>query len=283
MGKNFVEIFPKENFIDLSIFQYGEERCESAHLFGPVRRNHFLFHYVIDGTGTLEAENRSGHSERYQIYAGQGFMIFPAQICTYYASMDRPWHYCWIEFDGLKVRSTLERIGLTEDSPIYVPSSSVGGENVLSTMRCLMDVGEDASSFFKIAHAYLFLDALSSTAMKVKGHREGKLSDYYTSETMVFIANNYDKDISVEDMASNLGLNRSYFSTLFRRVIGRSPQRFLLSYRMEKAEELLLLTDMDVKEIGAKVGYSNALHFSRAFRNIVGVAPTTWRKERRST
>lgn len=282
METSSLEIFPKENFIDLCLYQYGAERCESAHLFGPVRRNHFLFHYVIDGTGTLDAENRSGHSERYQIYAGQGFMIFPGQICTYYASRERPWHYCWIEFDGLKVRSTLERIGLSEDSPVYVPAFEHGGDRVLQEMRSMIDSPEGSSSFFKIAHAYLFLDALSSTAKKSEGKREGKLADYYMSETMVFIANNYDKDISVENMAANLGLNRSYFSTFFTRAIGKSPQRFLLEYRMEKAEELLLITDMDVQEVGEKVGYSNALHFSRAFRNAVGVSPSIWRKERRT-
>ena len=46
---------------------------------------------------------------------------------------------------------------------------------------------------------------------------------------------------------------------------------------MVKATELLRLTQLSVQEIGNAVGYPNALHFSRAFKNIYGVSPRTWR------
>ena len=50
---------------------------------------------------------------------------------------------------------------------------------------------------------------------------------------------------------------------------------------MNKAAELLKLTQLNVGDIGNAVGYPNALHFSRAFKNVYGVSPRTWREQRR--
>ena len=63
--------------------------------------------------------------------------------------------------------------------------------------------------------------------------------------------------------------------------MGKSPQDFLLQYRMNKAAELLKLTQLGVSDTGNAVGYPNALHFSRAFKNVYGVSPRTWREQRR--
>ena len=62
MDKTFFHIFPNENFIDLCMYQFGYEQCEAGHSFGPATRNHYLFHYVLSGTGTLLADDAKGHT-----------------------------------------------------------------------------------------------------------------------------------------------------------------------------------------------------------------------------
>ena len=86
-------------------------------------------------------------------------------------------------------------------------------------------------------------------------------------------------DITIENIAESSGLNRSYFGKIFKESVGRSPQEFLISYRMIKAAELLKLTSYSINEIGCAVGYPNQLHFSRAFKNVYGVSPRKWRSE----
>ena len=81
----------------------------------------------------------------------------------------------------------------------------------------------------------------------------------------------------MEDIASVCGLNRTYFGKIFKDSIGKTPQEFLLSFRMAKAAELLKLTSLSIGDIGNAVGYQNALHFSRAFKNIYGIPPREWR------
>ena len=101
MSNTFFNIFPNENFIDLCMYQFGYEQCDPGHSFGPATRNHYLFHYVLSGTGTLMANNSKGETRTYSVKSGQGFMIFPGQINTYIADEQLPWKYMWIEFDGI--------------------------------------------------------------------------------------------------------------------------------------------------------------------------------------
>ena len=63
MSDIMFSIFPNENFVDLGLIQYGREQCDSAHSYGPAKRNHFLFHYVISGTGTLLADDSKGETQ----------------------------------------------------------------------------------------------------------------------------------------------------------------------------------------------------------------------------
>ena len=60
MSNTFFNIFPNENFIDLCMYQFGYEQCDPGHSFGPATRNHYLFHYILSGTGTLMADNAKG-------------------------------------------------------------------------------------------------------------------------------------------------------------------------------------------------------------------------------
>ena len=112
-------IFPNENFVDLGLYQYGWEKCSPGHSFGPAARNHYLFHYIISGTGILTAEDSRGVSQTFSVRSGQGFMIFPGQITMYIASSDLPWEYVWLEFDGLRVKEAIDIAGISRDNPVY--------------------------------------------------------------------------------------------------------------------------------------------------------------------
>lgn len=273
-------VFPSENFIDLSLYQFGWERCAPSHAFGPAARNHYLFHYVISGTGTLLADDLSGMTRTYQVKGGQGFMIFPGQITTYVADRELPWEYVWVEFDGLRAKETIEIAGLTPSEPIYRAHSHILRETMMEEMLYIAGHG-DMSPFHLIGHLYLFLDALTRSISTMQLKKAGRLRDFYIHEALSYIEQNFYNNISVEDIADHCGLNRSYFGKIFKESMGRTPQEFLLNYRMTKASELLKLTTLSVGDIGSAVGYDNPLHFSRAFKHALGMSPRAWRNQNR--
>ncbi len=273
-------IFPNETFVDLGLYQFGWEKCFPSHSFGPAARNHFLFHYVISGTGELRANDSKGVTQTYQIKSGQGFMIFPGQITTYTADQNLPWEYAWLEFDGLRVKEAIEIAGISVDQPVYHAKLKDLREEMMKEMMYIIH-NKDASSFHLIGHLYLFMDYLTRSAAFLNMPKGSKLQDFYIKEALSFIEQNFQNDISVEDIASTCGLNRSYFGKIFKNAVGKSPQEFLLNYRMVKATELLKLTQLSIGDISNAVGYDNQLHFSRAFKNIYGISPREWRKQNR--
>lgn len=279
MSKPVFSIFPNENFVDLSLYQYGMEQCPPAYSFGPATRNHYLFHYVLSGTGRLMANDSRGISHEYQIRSGEGFMIFPRQINTYIADTKLPWEYVWIEFDGMRAREIIETAGLSPDHPVYHAAYKDLRENMKDEMLYIAE-HHDAPPFHLMGHLYLFIDYLSRSSSSQIA-TSGRVRDFYIKEALNYIEQNFQNDISVENIASFCGLNRTYFGRIFKETVGKSPQQFLLSYRMAKAAELLKLTDLSISDIGNAVGYPNQLHFSRAYKNVYGVSPREWRNKKR--
>ena len=268
MSDLLFSVFPNENFVDLGLYQYGWEQCAPAHSFGPAARNHYIFHYVISGTGTLLADDEHGNTTEWQVKSGQGFMLFPGQVNTYIADSKLPWEYTWVEFDG----------GLSPNEPVYHASSKELRNQMMEEMLYLSRHSEE-SPFHLIGHLYLFLDYFMRSAATVHVKQNGSIRNFYIKEALSYIEQNFQNDISVEDISAFCGLNRSYFGKIFHDTIGRSPQEFLISYRMTKAVELLKITSLSIADIGNAVGYPNQLHFSRAFKNTYGTSPRSWRNE----
>lgn len=260
-------VFRDERFIDLNLYQFGWERTAPLHSYGPHARNHYLFHYVISGKGTLFA-----NEQVYEITAGHGFLVVPGQITTYRADEREPWEYTWIEFDGLRAQESLRLAGISGKEPIFTPANQEAGEKLCQQMLYIVNNGT-AEPTHLIGHGFLFLSQLVESSAHQRTQNVRRLRDFYIKEALTFIEDNYHRDVSVEEIAAFCGLNRSYFGKVFRETMGESPQTFLLHYRMAKAAQLLKETRLSVGEIAQQVSYDNQLHFSRAFKNVHGISP----------
>lgn len=271
-------VFPNENFLDLRLYQYGWEQCAPLHSFGPYVRNHYLFHYVVSGRGHLDATDASGMRRDYDLGPDQGFLICPGQISTYVADRNQPWKYVWLEFDGLRVSEFVESAGLDLSQPVYRPQSSTQGQRVRDIMLYMAD-HSDASPLYLTGLLFLFLDLLIQTSSTRRALHGVQLKDFYIQEAINYMERNYQRELSVEELADVCKLNRSYFSKLFKDSMGCPPQEFLIRLRLAHAADLMKGTRKSIGDIAARCGYPNQLHFSRAFKKRYGVSPREWRLE----
>lgn len=270
-------MFSDDRFMDLTLYQYGYEQCRPLHSYGPFIRNHYLFHYVISGKGTLLTDDTSNHSMEYHIGPGNGFLIEPGRVNTYFADRLDPWEYTWVEFGGLRAKEIVESAGLSSSSPVYFPRTPQAGDHLKELLLHLANHAQE-TSLHQIGQLYLIMDALLSGSSRKRKTQGGKLSEFYTKEAITFIEQNYALPVTVEDMAGRCNLDRSYFGRIFKETMGQSPQEFLIRYRMNKAAELLKLSDLSIHEIAIQVGYPNQLHFSRAFKKVFDVSPRAYRQ-----
>lgn len=278
MTNHFFSVFQDERFMDLTIYQYGYEQCEPLKSFGPYVRNNFLFHYVISGKGVLYANDEKDNVSYHHIDAGNGFLIEPGLVNTYSADAKEPWEYIWVEFGGLRAKESMELAGLSHKSPVFHPIQPEYGIKVLEQMRAMLDSPNDASLEL-IGHLYLFISKLINYSSSRKKSQGGNLSEFYVREAVAYIEHNYANSITIEELAGKCRLNRSYFGKIFKKVLGQSPQDFLIHYRMAKAADALIIGEQSIGEIGASVGYPNLLHFSRAFKNVYDMPPSEYRKK----
>ncbi len=97
------------------------------------------------------------------------------------------------------------------------------------------------------------------------------------AEVFRFIEANYHQPIALSDVAQAVGYSPAYLTNLVRKQTGQSVHRWIVERRMASARFLLLKTEQAVNQIAAAVGYQDACHFSRHFRQLYGTSPQAWR------
>lgn len=125
-----------------------------------------------------------------------------------------------------------------------------------------------------ILYEYLFLLARKFPREQVSSREKQAV---YVEEALRRLESGYGQNISIQSVADDLGLDRSYLHRLFKAVTGSSLQEYLLDLRIRKACDLLRRTNLSVSIIALSVSYEDTLYFSRLFKKKKGMSPTAYR------
>lgn len=98
-------------------------------------------------------------------------------------------------------------------------------------------------------------------------------------KAIIYIKNNYRGKLNLDMVSEYAGLSRSYFSRIFSSATGSSPSAYIKRVRLEAAANLLKSTDLSVKEISYKTGFSSANYFTDAFCRRFGSSPRDYRRD----
>ncbi len=95
-----------------------------------------------------------------------------------------------------------------------------------------------------------------------------------------YIINNFNKNITLKDVADEVFLSQNYLSELFKKEMGEGFYEFLSNYRIKKSKEILITTNLKVYEVAKMVGYNDSISFGRAFKKITGTTPNNFRNNK---
>ena len=93
-----------------------------------------------------------------------------------------------------------------------------------------------------------------------------------------FLESHYAEHIRISDLVRHIGYGRARLFELFKRHTGLAPNDYLLRFRIRKAQDLLVQTDLPVREIAKMVGMPDSGYFSIMFRRQTGSSPTSYRE-----
>ncbi|MDO8685444.1 MAG: AraC family transcriptional regulator [Clostridiales bacterium] len=143
------------------------------------------------------------------------------------------------------------------------------------------DIGSDFLSTLLVLELFVHI----SRALKMEWEQSLKTSTRKVQELVKiaaqYIENNYELDLSTDDVAKYVFLSTSYFIRVFKEVIGYTPGSYIMKQRIKRAIELLEVSDFKAGEIAQMVGFGSQQRFNDIFRKVTGKTPLDYRKSRK--
>ena len=255
--------------LDATILGFGYTKSSPHQSFGPALRNAYFIYFVTKGKGTVVKGGK-----KFELDAKEGFLITEKERVYYCADPNDPWEYWWIGWRGAKIEEFLRRTSLW-NNPVfrYDPKSELFKQiQLLSTIKPIKNNDLRLNA--------LMYSIFYQMTVSFPPHKEPSISPiHYVDQILVLIHQNYDRKITVHEIASALALDRSYLHRIFKEKMGVSIKDYLLQVRMDNACKLLRFTNLSIGDVGRSVGYDDELYFSRLFRKKMNQAPTAYRQQ----
>lgn len=241
---------------DLNIELFGMQECEKSRYWGYGVRNCYLLHFIINGKGVFK--NSYGSHE---LSRNMGFILVPGEKVFYQADSEDPWHYIWIGFNGDAVPDILKRCSIGSKNPTFTFDESF---DILSYFA--------ETEFMQNGREFFILSTLYRFFMLNEKEDIHELSKIELAKN--YIIKNYSGNLTVQSVANSVFLERKYFSRIFKKHTGQTPQQYIQNVRLTQGLNLLMTTDLSVSNIAISVGYDDVSSFSKAFKRRYDRTPT---------
>ena len=232
----------------------------------PEGRLDYYFMYVISG----ELSVFLGADQK-KLSANQGAIFAPNYHYRYSFSGNGELSYLWCHFTGSDAEALLSELGFSPLPFVFLR----GDMTVISRFEKLFSIFSDEKAHRGRRLAHAFEGALLMLASINSESPENPLA-----RSLAYVNEFYTRDIRIPELARLENLSTSRYNAVFRKLVGMSPVAYITKLRMQNACELLLSTDLPVKQIGTTVGYSDPHFFSKRFKAHVGVSPVEYRAGR---
>lgn len=243
-----------KNFKDINPLDCGEEICSADFIRKNRIFKYYLLHFAFKGSGIFEYNGVKHRLEKDCIS-----IIRPNQFVTYYADAADPWHYSWIGFE-----CSAELPFSDEDVILRAPQARKIFKELIASDKIMY--GRENFVCSKIHELFAILQQ----------NKNGSRSEqqYYADLAKNYIENYYNIDISLDRLAKELMISKSYFCQIFKKHVGMSPYNYVIKTRLDNAVKMLALHNLPVKTIAIDVGFPDAATFSKCFKKFFGFSPS---------
>lgn len=235
-------------------------------------RHDYCIQYVFTGEGYFFT-----NKTLYQIKKGDVFYLPRNSEHYYKANPTNPYGYYWIHFNGNGFEKYLSLLGLNDDHPVI---ENLYDEEIVAVFEEIIECSKnpsDENELLLLSLGYKLLQLLARKAEVKSEIQKSGVNDELASQVTNYIIENFKKDITLEDIAKKVVMDKFCLLKTYKKVTGVTPIQFLINYRIEYAC-FLLKQGYRINEVAYECGFNDISNFSVRFKKVIGVPPSKFGK-----
>lgn len=234
--------------------------------------NEYQILYLTEGEGVFKSE----HQKETTIKEGDLFLLFPGEWHSYHPLPNVGWKSYWIGFKGKNMDDRIKNGFLSPEKPIY----HVGFSNeIVRLYKSAYDTAFKEAAYSQqmlagiVNHLIGVMYSLERNIIlnKDQGHVN------MVNRAQLRIREEVESNLTIQQIANDLGVSYSNFRKLFKEYTGISPALYQQDLKLQRAKELLSTTDLSVKEIAYRLNFESPDYFSSKFKIKTGRKPSELR------
>ena len=260
----------------LRVFACGLFVEAHGHSWERSAHNEGILIYCAGGTGSYWQDDL--HLE---INAGDLLYCPPNTHHGYTADATQPWTIYWIHLSGSMLPAYEKLLGLVDDGPVR--HIGIHDAIIAEFTRLIIrhPLTKNSADWFCIqSNAIAILGRIAELPRNIADITAA----YGPIQKSIALMNaSLDQSFDLMRFAAEAGCGRRHFIRQFRRVTGLPPGEWFTRQKMQRACGLLTLPNIRINEVASRLGYTDALYFSRVFKRSMGVAPESYRLSQTSS
>ena len=234
-------------------------------------KDDYLLIYTISGEGTLKYANKE-----LSLTIGKAAFIDCRELHQYFTSKKSKtkWIFYWMHLGGESCNFFYSKLFIDGFSIFTMQQEEKVTDSFDNILSSINQVGSMA--YFNLSNdaSQLLTQLVNSKFHKAVG---GVLDDAMIS-VMQYIKKNSEYPLTLEQMASEVGLSKYYFIKAFKTYAQVTPYKYMLMCRVNKAKKLLRTTESTISVIANLVGFTEECGFNRTFKSMTGLTPMQYRR-----
>ena len=155
--------------------------------------------------------------------------------------------------------------------------------DLLNTANRQLDVNREAArASISRASSLLWVEVNKDFAPDPRGRSRRALLGWQIRRVRDHVEAHLSRRILVSDLSTLVQRSEAHFARAFKKTFGVSPHAYVLRRRVEKASQLMLVSDDSLSDIALACGMTDQAHLCKAFRQVTGQTPAAWRRQRRA-
>ncbi len=233
--------------------------------------NEFQINYITKGQGVFEDENGVKLVE-----TGSLIIVRNKLWHRYRPDGETGWSENYIGFNGELAAHFLE-INRVLHGAVVINCGI--HEEIIDTYYKIFNLAQEEKPGFQQIASGLIIKLIGYiVAFQKQRQFSGKNIEKTIEKATFYIRQNVDKRLDLEKLAKDLNVGYSYFRKMFKTYTGLSPHQYCLDLRIMRAKELILSSDLSIKEIAYCLDFDSIHYFSRFFKQKTGVSPSELRR-----